>query len=227
MAAMAASVADTTMKKVSETKCFSGLVVKYQHDSTSTKTPMTFTVYLPPAALAGTKVPVLYWLSGLTCTSDNFTQKAGAFKAASEANLMVVVCDTSPRGAGVAGEDDSYDFGTGAGFYLDATVPAYATNYNMYTYVTKELPALVEAELPALAGVRSVAGHSMGGHGALTIAMKNPTFCAVSAFAPICNPSACPWGSKALTGYLGEDETNWKEYDACGNYIRHESRNPQ
>uniref|UniRef100_A0A7S2BKS7 S-formylglutathione hydrolase n=1 Tax=Octactis speculum TaxID=3111310 RepID=A0A7S2BKS7_9STRA len=179
-----------------------------------TKTPMEFSVFLPPQASMTSRVPVLYWLSGLTCTSDNFTQKAGAQKAAAEAGIMIVCPDTSPRGAGVEGEDSSWDFGTGAGFYLNATESPFAVNYNMYGYVVEELPALIESEFPALPGVKSIFGHSMGGHGALTIAMKNTDYSSVSAFAPICSPSTCPWGQKAFTGYLGPDKAKWAQFDA-------------
>jgi S-(hydroxymethyl)glutathione dehydrogenase/alcohol dehydrogenase len=163
---------------------------------------MTFSVFLPPAAKLHA-VPVLYYLSGLTCTDDNAVQKGGALKACAEAGIMMVFPDTSPRGVGVLGEDDSYDLGSGAGFYVDATATPWSANYNMYTYTVSELPQLVEAHLPA-SGVKSITGHSMGGHGALVIAFKNPdAFASVSAFAPICHPTVVPWGEKAFEAYFG------------------------
>lgn len=188
---------------------FGGKVQKCTHESEATKTPMVFSIFLPPqAAVEGATVPVLFFLSGLTCTDDNFTQKACAQRAAAEHGIALVAPDTSPRGAGVAGEDDGWDFGTGAGFYVDATAEPFAANYNMYSYVTEELPALIGANFPAVDVSRmGVTGHSMGGHGALTIALKNPTkYRSVSAFSPICHPTACPWGTKAFTGYLGSVE---------------------
>nr|KAG5699602.1 hypothetical protein BaRGS_000718 [Batillaria attramentaria] len=175
---------------------------------------MKFGVYLPPAAESG-KVPVLYWLSGLTCTEQNFVTKAGAQKYASELGLIIIAPDTSPRGVGIEGEDDSYDFGSGAGFYVDATQDKWKQNYRMYTYVTKELPALINANFPTIPDRQAIFGHSMGGHGALICALRNPgMFRSVSAFAPICNPSKCPWGKKAFTGYLGSDANVWQDYDA-------------
>jgi len=198
-----------------ETKCFGGTVVFYTHDSVETKTPMNFSAFLPPQ-VSDRKCPVLYWLSGLTCTDENFITKAGAQQVAAELGLVLVCPDTSPRGANIEGEGESYDFGTGAGFYVDATESKWQDNYRMYSYVTKELPALVENNLPVLRDVRSVCGHSMGGHGALVTALGNPgMYRSVSAFAPICNPMNCPWGTKAFGGYLGEDAESWKKYDAC------------
>jgi len=184
---------------------FGGQVQKWTHASEATATPMTFSVFLPPqAAEAGARVPVLYYLSGLTCTDDNFTQKACAQRAASLHGIALVAPDTSPRGAGVEGEDESYDFGSGAGFYVDATVEKWAGHYKMYSYITKELPALINASFPVDGSRVGITGHSMGGHGALTIALRNPEmFKSVSAFSPICNPTKCPWGEKAFTGYLG------------------------
>ena len=192
---------------------FGGSLKKFGHTSSSTGTEMTFSVFLPPAARVA-EVPVLYWLSGLTCTDDNFVQKASlAFKAAAARGIMVVAPDTSPRGDGVP-DVDSYDFGQGAGFYVDATEAPYDTHFKMWTYVTKELPALVQAEFPANA-IRSISGHSMGGHGALTVALNLPeAYVSVSAFAPICAPSEVPWGKKALAGYLGADEAAWQKHDA-------------
>lgn len=175
---------------------------------------MTFTIYLPPAALTGTRVPVLYWLSGLTCTDENFITKAGAQRAAAAHGIALVCPDTSPRGAGVEGETASWDFGVGAGFYVNATQDPWSKFYRMYDYVTEELPALVKAQFP-VTEAQSISGHSMGGHGALICALKNPSrYRSVSAFAPICNPTQCPWGRKAFSGYLGPDEEEWKKYDA-------------
>lgn len=177
---------------------------------------MNVSVFLPPTA-SGEIVPVLYWLSGLTCTDENFLTKAGAQRKAAERGVALVMPDTSPRGAGIEGEDDAYDFGTGAGFYCDATEPKWKENYNMYTYVTEELPEMTRNAFPSLCPTRrGVFGHSMGGHGALVCALKNPgTYKSVSAFSPICNPIKCPWGQKAFAGYLGADATDaWKEYDA-------------
>lgn len=188
---------------------FGGKVQNYSHPSTATKTGMEFSIFLPPqAATPGAKVPVLVFLSGLTCTRDNFTTKACAQRAAAEHGIALVAPDTSPRGADVAGEEEGWDFGTGAGFYVDATAEPFATNYNMSTYITEELPALIAAHFPAVDVSRmGVTGHSMGGHGALTLAMRNPAlYKSVSAFAPICNPTQCPWGDKAFKGYLGSVE---------------------
>ena len=208
---------------------FGGKLLKLSHASTSTKTPMSVYVYLPPSVAASypsskpaAKVPVLYYLSGLTCTPDNCAEKGFVHAAASRAGLAVVWPDTSPRGAGIAGEDDAYDFGTGAGFYVDATVPAWRDGgYRMETYVSRELPDALAAE-PSLADVLDLAnagitGHSMGGHGALTIYLASHpgTYRSVSAFAPIANPTACPWGQKAFGGYLqsGVEEAKTR-YDA-------------
>ena len=186
----------------------------FKHQSKVLNCQMTFAIYLPPQSEAKT-VPVIYWLSGLTCTQDNFIQKAGAQRYAAELGVAIVCPDTSPRGCGIEGEDDSYDFGSGAGFYVDATEDKWKTNYNMFSYVTDELPKLVESSFPVDANNRSVMGHSMGGHGALICFFKNPGFYkSVSAFAPICNPCNCPWGNKAFTGYLGGDKSVWKNWDA-------------
>ncbi|CBJ28708.1 esterase [Ectocarpus siliculosus] len=207
------AAADLEIK--SETACFGGRLLKCVHQSKATKTQMTFTVFLPPAA-ASSAVPVLYYLSGLTCTDDNFIQKAGAQRIAALRGVALVAPDTSPRGAGVAGEDEGWDFGTGAGFYVDATEAGWKENYRMYAYVTEELPAAVAASFPAVdTSKASVCGHSMGGHGALVVAFRNPDkYRSVSAFSAICNPVECPWGKKAFSGYLGKDEAAWKEYDA-------------
>jgi S-formylglutathione hydrolase len=175
---------------------------------------MRFGVYLPPAA-SSRQVPVLYWLSGLTCTEENFIVKAGAQRVASELGLAIVVPDTSPRGLGIPGESDSYDFGLGAGFYVDATEPPWSRGYRMYSYITQELAEDVAANFPVDPTRVGIFGHSMGGHGALTIALRNPQhYKSVSAFAPIASASRCPWGEKALTGYVGPDRTRWREYDA-------------
>lgn len=175
---------------------------------------MRFGVFLPPQAEAR-PVPLLYWLSGLTCTEENFIVKAGAQRVAAELGLALVVPDTSPRGLKIPGEDQSYDFGTGAGFYVDATQAPWSRGYRMYSYVAAELPGLIEKSFPVDPARAGIFGHSMGGHGALTIALKNPEYYkSVSAFAPISSPMRCPWGEKALTGYLGPDRGAWREYDA-------------
>lgn len=174
---------------------------------------MSFGVYLPAQAETG-PLPVLYWLSGLTCTDENFATKAGAQRLASELGLAIVCPDTSPRGTDLPGEHDDWDFGSGAGFYVNATEAPWLAHYNMYDYVSKELPDLVEAALP-ISDQRSVSGHSMGGHGALMCALKDPQrYLSVSAFAPICHPSETPWGIKAFSHYLGEDRNTWQQWDA-------------
>jgi S-formylglutathione hydrolase len=175
---------------------------------------MRFGVFLPPQAHVR-RVPILYWLSGLTCTEENFIVKAGAQRIAAELGIALVVPDTSPRGLGIPGETASYDLGVGAGFYVDATRSPWAEGYRMYSYVAAELPELVAAAFPVDPSRAGICGHSMGGHGALTIALKNPdAYRSVSAFAPICSPMRCPWGEKALAGYLGDDRAPWREYDA-------------
>ncbi len=203
------------LETLSEQKCFGGTQGFYSHESLSTGTNMRFAVYVPPQAEKA-EVPVLYYLAGLTCTEETATIKAGAQAHASRHGLILVMPDTSPRGAGVEGEDDDWDFGTGAGFYVDATRAPWATSYRMYSYVTKELPTVINASFPARAGATGIFGHSMGGHGALTIALKNPNvYRSVSAFAPICAPTEVPWGRKAFSGYLGEDRSSWAAHDAC------------
>ncbi|MBI4986363.1 MAG: S-formylglutathione hydrolase [Rhodocyclales bacterium] len=199
---------------ISRSRCFGGWQGIYSHAAAATGCAMRFAVYLPPQA-AGGPVPVLYWLSGLTCTEENFVVKAGAQRVAAELGLALVVPDTSPRGLDLPGEAESYDFGLGAGFYVDATEKPWAAHYRMYSYVVGELPALVGAEFPIDVERAAICGHSMGGHGALTVALKNPQYYrSVSALAPICSPLHCPWGEKALAGYLGADRKRWRIYDA-------------
>jgi len=203
-----------TPNAVSRNRCFGGMQGVYTHAAETTHCSMRFGVFMPPQAESA-RVPVLYWLSGLTCTEDNFIVKAGAQRVAAELGVAIVVPDTSPRGLGYPGEADAYDFGLGAGFYVDATEAPWSEGYRMYSYVTNELPAYVERHFAVVAGRAGIFGHSMGGHGALTIALKNPgRYRSVSAFAPIASPMRCPWGEKALTGYLGSDRSRWREYDA-------------
>jgi len=180
----------------------------------SIKELMTFSVYLPPQSTAG-KVPVLYWLSGLTCTDDNVRTKAGMQRYAAEHGIALVFPDTSPRGSDVSDEADRYDLGQGAGFYVNATQSPWDKHYHMYEYVTQELPELIEANLPIVSDAKSISGHSMGGHGALICALKNPgSYRSVSAFSPICHPVECDWGKGCFTAYLGDDNKRWQEYDA-------------
>jgi len=195
-----------------KTHAVHGGTLRYlKHDSAVTGTPMTLSVFTPPGE---GPFPVLIWLSGLTCTEDNFTTKAGAYAAAARHGVIIVAPDTSPRGADVA-DDPAYDLGQGAGFYVDATRSPWAPHFRMETYVTRELIALIDAEFPTN-GARSISGHSMGGHGALTLALRHPhLFRSVSAFAPISSPTRCPWGEKAFTAYLGEDRTGWAAHDAA------------
>ncbi len=203
-----------TLTEIAATKCFGGWLKRYKHPSTSLNCDMIFAVYLPPQAETQ-KVPLLWWLSGLTCTDENFMQKAGAQRIAAELGIAIICPDTSPRGLDLPGEHDSYDFGSGAGFYVNATQEPWKTHYRMYDYITQELPALVMANLP-LNGRESISGHSMGGHGALVLALRQPDrYASVSAFAPITNPSNCPWGEKAFSGYLGAYRGTWAQYDAC------------
>ena len=204
------------LERLSQAKCFGGTQATYQHSSAETGTAMRFAVFTPPQAAQG-PVPVLWFLAGLTCTEENFTVKAGAQRVAAELGLMLIAPDTSPRGEGVPDDaEKAYDFGLGAGFYVDATEAPWAQHYRMRSYLETELPALIGAELPADMARQGISGHSMGGHGALTIALRTPTrFRSVSAFAPIVSPLNCPWGEKALTGYLGPDRTAWRAYDAC------------
>ncbi len=203
-----------SLKTIAENRCFDGVQGIYAHDAETTGCTMRFSLFRPPQATAG-PVPVLWWLSGLTCTEENFTVKAGAQRVATEHGVIIVAPDTSPRGLWIPGENDSYDFGSGAGFYVDATRDPWAAHYRMYSYVAQELPELVFANFPAKRNAQGIFGHSMGGHGALTIALRNPqTYRSLSAFAPIVAPSQVPWGVKAFTGYLGDDREDWKRYDA-------------
>lgn len=202
-----------SIENLSSNKSFGGWHKQYSHQSDTLGCVMRFAIYLPPQVASGQKVPVVYWLSGLTCTDENFMQKAGAHRVAAELGIAIVAPDTSPRGDDVA-NDDGYDLGQGAGFYVNATESPWNTHYRMYDYVLNELPALVESVFP-VTGQRSVAGHSMGGHGALVLALRNPqTYQSVSAFSPISNPVSCPWGKKAFAAYLGNDTGRWAAYDA-------------
>ncbi|WP_096086316.1 S-formylglutathione hydrolase [Agaribacterium haliotis] len=203
------------MKQIAENLCFGGRQLRFEHEAQSTSCTMTFSVFLPPQAQSEA-CPVLYWLSGLTCSDENFVQKSGFQRKAAELGLIVVAPDTSPRGEGVADDaDGAWDFGLGAGFYLNATKEPWSQHYRMYDYIVTELPALIEKSF-ATNGQKSISGHSMGGHGALTIAFKNASaYQSVSAFAPIVAPIQVPWGQKAFAGYLGEDQTSWQDYDSC------------
>lgn len=205
---------NTDLTLLSQTQSFAGELCRYQHQSKVLACDMEFALYLPPQAKTEA-VPLLWWLSGLTCTDENFMQKAGAQRIAAELGIAIVCPDTSPRGLKLEGEDDSYDFGSGAGFYLNATREPWSRHYRMYDYIVQELPGLVRG-LVNWNNHQAVSGHSMGGHGALVLALKNPgLFNSVSAFAPIANPMQCPWGQKAFSGYLGSDKTEWTKYDAC------------
>jgi S-formylglutathione hydrolase len=202
----------TSLERIEHRACFGGWQDVYRHHSSVLNCEMRFAVYLPPAA-ASKAVPALYWLSGLTCTEQNFITKAGAQRYAAEHGVALVVPDTSPRGQNVA-DADSYDLGKGAGFYLNATMDPWSRHYRMYDYIVDELPALIESQFP-VTGARAISGHSMGGHGALVITLKNPgRYRSVSAFSPIVAPSRVPWGEKAFSAYLGDDREAWKAYDA-------------
>jgi S-formylglutathione hydrolase len=197
-----------------EHECFGGTQGFYSHRSAQTGTKMNFSVFVPACARQE-PVPALYFLAGLTCTEETFMIKAGAQQFAAAAGLALVSCDTSPRGLNLPGDADAWDFGVGAGFYVDATEPPWAGHYRMGSYVDLELPALIEAGFPVVAGLRGIFGHSMGGHGALVTALRDPArWPSVSAFAPICNPVAVPWGQKAFANYLGADQASWAGYDA-------------
>lgn len=202
-----------SLREESANKSFGGWTKHYSHHSATLNCDMRFAIYLPPQVADGRKAPLIYWLSGLTCTDENFIQKAGAQRMAAELGVAIVAPDTSPRGDDVA-DDDAYDLGQGAGFYVNATQSPWSRHYHMYDYVLKELPDLVEDAFP-VSNQRSVFGHSMGGHGALVLALRNPErFQSVSAFSPICNPVNCPWGEKAFSTYLGKDTDAWAAYDA-------------
>jgi len=202
------------IERIEHRACFGGWQDVYRHRSEVLGCDMNVAVYLPPQAAGGARLPVLYWLSGLTCTEQNFITKAGAQRYAAEHGLILVAPDTSPRGDEVA-DAEGYDLGKGAGFYLNATQQPWAKHYRMYDYIVSELPALIEANFPA-SGARGISGHSMGGHGALTIALKNPgRYRSVSAFSPIVAPSQVPWGEKAFTAYLGDDRAAWAQWDAA------------
>lgn len=215
----------TSLRLISESRCFEGVVGFYSHDSDTCQSEMQFAVYLPPQA--ETKpVPILYFLSGLTCTTENFMVKAGAQRFAAQYGIMLVVPDTSPRNTGIPGEADDWDLGTGAGFYVDAIVAPWSQHYHMYSYVVEELPDLIAQQFPVQPDRQGIFGHSMGGHGALICALRNPDrYRSVSAFAPIVAPMRCPWGQKAFTHYLGSDQSQWQAYDASELVRTH--RHPQ
>lgn len=207
-------MSDQKIEQFGASKNFGGWTKMFSHPSESCGGEMKFSVFLPPQAESG-NVPVLYWLSGLTCNHENFITKAGAQQYAAQSGIMLVAPDTSPRGAGVQGEDDDYDLGSGASFYINATEDKWAANYRMEDYIIHELPKIIGVNFPVVKGKESIFGHSMGGHGALTLALKNPgRFCSVSAFSPICAPSQCQWGEKVFTNYLGENRESWKKHDA-------------
>jgi len=205
------------MEELASNQCFGGKQVRCKHFSTSLLCEMTFSVFLPEQLASGAdiKLPVLYWLSGLTCSDENFVQKAGAQRIASELGLIIVCPDTSPRGEDIPDDENgAYDLGKGAGFYLNATEEPWARNYQMTDYIVEELPELIAKKFPVDSERQGIAGHSMGGHGALSIALKNPDkFQSASAIAPICSPTRCPWGQKALQAYLGDDTGQWADYD--------------
>ncbi len=214
------------MECIANLKSFGGQQQRYTHWSESNQCTMTFSIYLPENTDANNPKPVLYWLSGLTCNDENFVQKAGAQQYASQHNIIIVCPDTSPRGDGVADDEQgAWDFGLGAGFYVDATQSPWSQHYKMYSYVTQELPELIEKHFAATSQ-RAISGHSMGGHGALTIALRNPErYSSVSAFAPICSPIECDWGQKALGLYIGDNQQTWHPYDTCS-LIKNASTNP-
>jgi S-formylglutathione hydrolase len=203
----------SSLQPVSETRVFGGLQQCFEHDSAVLKCRMRFSVFLPAQASAASPVPALYFLSGLTCTDENFSTKAGAQRAAAELGLALIIPDTSPRGDGVP-DDEAYDLGKGAGFYVNATQAPWNSHYRMDDYISQELPELIRTNFPVTAR-RSISGHSMGGHGALVLALRQPEdWCSVSAFAPIVNPTECPWGQTAFRHYLGDDTQHWQQYDA-------------
>lgn len=205
------------MERIKSWACFGGRQEVWRHNSPLLGCPMEFAIYLPPDVVENSRkrAPALYYLSGLTCTWENMTAKAGAQRYAAEHGLVLVAPDTSPRHVNLPGEDESYDFGSGAGFYVDATVAPWSKHYRMYSYVTAELPALVNAHFPVDPARCGISGHSMGGHGALVCAFRNPQqYLSVSAFSPIVAPTQVPWGEKAFGGYLGPDRSTWNRYDA-------------
>lgn len=210
------------MELLEEHRCFEGRQQRWRHDSTVLNCAMTFSIFLPPTRNA-TPPPVLYWLSGLTCTDENFTTKAGAQRVAAELGIVLVMPDTSPRGENVA-DAEGYDLGKGAGFYLNATEQPWAAHYRMYDYLRDELPALIQSQF-SVSDRCAISGHSMGGHGALIMALKNPgRFTSVSAFAPIVNPADVPWGQKAFSAYLGNDTATWKAWDSCALMLASQSK---
>lgn len=201
------------MELLEEHRCFEGWQQRWRHDSTTLNCAMTFSIFLPPTQ-GTTPPPVLYWLSGLTCTDENFTTKANAQRVAAELGIVLVMPDTSPRGAAVA-NDDGYDLGQGAGFYVNATQQPWAAHFRMYDYIRDELPALIQDKFN-VSNRCAISGHSMGGHGALMLALRNPgKYASASAFAPIVNPCSVPWGKKAFTAYLGEKQSGWAQWDSC------------
>lgn len=209
------SEAQASLKLQAAHACFGGAQRFYEHFSSQIGLAMKFSVFLPPKAVEGEKVPALLYLAGLTCTEETFMTKAGAQRLAAALNVALVSCDTSPRGAGLPGEAESWDFGVGAGFYLDATAKPWALHWRMESYILEDLLPLLGAKLPIDLQRLGIFGHSMGGHGALTLALRHPgVFKSVSAFAPIANPTHCPWGQKAFAGYLGENQAEWAQHDA-------------
>ncbi len=210
----------------SKTRCFDGWLYNCSHSSLVCNSEMRFAIFLPPQAETQ-PVPALYWLSGLSCTEENFMAKAGAQRLAATLGIALIAPDTSPRNTGIEGEDDDWDLGSGAGFYVNATQPGWREHYQMYDYVTQELPTFIEAQFAVDPTRKSISGHSMGGHGALIAALKNPqAYRSVSAFAPICAPARCPWGEKALTAYLGDDRASWMDYDATSLVAAHQLKHP-
>lgn len=215
------------LKSISEHASFGGTQGFYRHHSKEIGLPMRFSVYQPPQAKYG-PVPVLFYLAGLTCTEETFPIKGGSQRLASQLGIMLVSPDTSPRQAGIAGEDDSWDFGSGAGFYIDATREPWSKHYRMESYLVEELRQLIMQEFPARADKVGIFGHSMGGHGALTLALRHPAlFHSVSAFAPVCAPMRCPWGQKAFSNYLGPDQDSWSQHDASELMLRSSTPFPQ
>ena len=209
------SDAQASLKLQAAHACFGGAQRFYEHFSSQIGLAMKFSVFLPPKAVEGEKVPALLYLAGLTCTEETFMTKAGAQRLAASLNVALVTCDTSPRGAGLPGESESWDFGVGAGFYLDATAKPWALHWRMESYILEDLLPLLGAKLPIDLQRLGIFGHSMGGHGALTLALRHPgVFKSVSAFAPIANPLNCPWGQKAFAGYLGDNQAEWAQHDA-------------